>query len=556
MPVRTKSPLAPAFFLLMAAMLASSAPAQQRIFPTQQSSELCKISGVVKDSQTNQPIERALVDGSLDATLTDNEGRFELHLPCGGYTQLQVRRPGYSSAQGADAYPVQVEPDAPEITLKLTPMAIITGHVSVSNGGDPSDLYIRAFKSEYRNGHLQWNFAGQAKTDSNGTFRMYALDSPAKYLLCSQQSQEQSGVAPTANVTSGYPTTCYPSAMGAGSDGLLSLARGQSADVEISITRQPFYRVFIAMNAPQGQRQGISVHSYNGPNVNASLRWREEEQSYEAWLPSGTYYAESRSWNGSPSYGRVDFKVADTTVSGVRLSVLPLAPVEVLIHRLFTAKRNEQQRNEADPGLQLELIPVERNLEGFGGGVGLRHSEEEAPGHFEAEGIVPGRYWIHVSWVQGGYISAISSGSTDLTREPLVIGPGNTVQPIEVTVRNDGGTIYCTVNNPPNADGRNAGPVSGKFFNGPTVYVIPTGLRLSGFPQAQIWGPNGNAQFENLAPGVYRVVALSRFKDLNTADPSELANLMAQGKSVTVEAGATTSVRVDFANPDAEEPTP
>jgi hypothetical protein len=252
----------------------------------------------------------------------------------------------------------------------------------------------------------------------------------------------------------------------------------------------------------------------------------------------------------------VDFKVADTTVSGVRLSVLPLAPVEVLIHRLFTAKRNDQQISEADPGLQLELTPVERNLESFGGGVALRHSEEEAPGHFEAMGIVPGRYWINVAWVQGGYISAISSGTTDLTREPLVIGSGNSVPPIEVTIRNDGGTIDCTVNNPPNADMRNAGAISGRFSNGPTVYVIPTGPRLSGFPQAQIWGPGGNAHFENLAPGLYRVVALSKFKDLNTADPTELAKLIAQGKSVTVEAGGTTSVRVDFENPDAEEPTP
>ena len=176
-----------------------------RISPTQPSSELCKISGVVRDSLTNQPIERALADGQWDATLTDNEGRFELHLPCGGYTQLQVRRPGYSNAQGADAVPVQVEPDTPEITLKLTPLAIITGHVSISNGGDLGDLYFRAFKSDYRNGHLWWSFAGQAKTDTNGAFQMYGLDSPAGYLLCSQQAQEHSGVAPIASVTTDIP---------------------------------------------------------------------------------------------------------------------------------------------------------------------------------------------------------------------------------------------------------------------------------------------------------------------------------------------------------------
>lgn len=452
---------------------------------------------------------------------------------------------------------VHVEPDAPEITLNLAPRATITGHVSVSNGGDPSDLYFQAYKAGYWNGHPSWNFAGQAKTDSDGTFRMYELDSPAKYLLCSRQTEEHIGVPSTANVRYGYPTTCYPSSRGTDSDRLLQLGPGQQAEIEISLTRQPFYRVLIAASSPQGQRQGVTLYSHTGTNVNASIRWKDEDQSWEAWLPNGTYSAESHSWGVSPGYGRVDFNVADTTVSGLRMAVLPLAPVEVVVHKLFTAKVNEQPtvEAEANPGLELQLIPVEPKLQGTGGGVGLRHSEGAEPGHFEAERVTPGRYWVQAFYFLGGYVSALGSGATDLTREPLVIGPGNSVPPIEVTVRNDAGTIDCTLNNISRTDAQNSDFISGFVPNGPVVYAIPTVPRFSRLPRGS-FGVNGLARIENLAPGFYRVVALSKFRDLDAADSTELSNLMAQGKTVRVEARTNTSVHVDFAKSDDEEPNP
>ena len=554
MPGRTKFPLAPMLLIVTTALLARTSPGQPGVFHAQPSPSVCKIGGVVKNSLTGQPIERALVDGQVDAALTDSEGRFALHLPCGGYSQLQVRRPGYSNTRGADMHSVRVEPNAPEITINLAPRATITGHVSVSDGGDPGDLHFRVFKAGYWNGHPQWSFAGQAKTDSNGIFRMHELDSPANYLLCSQTTQEHNGVPSTVSVTYGYPSICYPSES-TDSGGFLRLVPGQQAEVEISITRQPFYRVSIAVNSPQSQRQGLRLYNLNGANMNASLRWKEEDQSWQAWLPNGTYYAESNSWGPSPAYGRVDFKVANTTVSGLRMTLLPRAPVEVVIHRLFTAKNTEHLTDESNPGLQMELIPVEPKLEGSGGGVGLRHAEGDEPGHFEAEHVTPGRYWVQASYFLGGYISAISSGATDLTREPLVIGPGNAVQPVEVTVRDDGGTIDLTLDNISRTDAQGTDFISGFVPNGPVVYAIPTGPRLSRLPRGS-FGLGGLARIENLAPGLYHVVALSKFRDLDAVDPTELANLMAQGKTVRVEAATSTSVRVDFAKPEDEEPNP
>ena len=62
----------------------------------------------------------------------------------------------------------------------------------------------------------------------------------------------------------------------------------------------------------------------------------------------------------------MDFKVADATVSGLRMTALPLAPVEVVIHKLFTAKTNEQpDRRGQSRAFNLQLMPVERKPGGL-----------------------------------------------------------------------------------------------------------------------------------------------------------------------------------------------
>jgi hypothetical protein len=466
-------------------------------------------------------------------------------------------------------FPVQFGTNAPDLILNLTPMATITGHVSVSNGAEPGELYFQAYRAEYRLGRVRWNVFGQAKTDSNGTFRFYDLDAPAKYLLCSQQKQEQRGIPSSTRVVYGYPTTCYPSSLGTDSEGLLLLAPGQHADIELSIAREPFHRVSIAVSSPQGQHAGVNIYAHDGKNISGWGGWKEEDQTWDAWLPNGMYYAESRAWDqSSASYGRVDFKVADTALNGVRMAVLPLSPVEVIIHKLFTDPppnenshgyviRTGTPQNQADPGLQLELIPLERRLEGGGGGIDLNHADDEPPDHFQAMNVTPGRYWVYVSWVSTGYVSAITSGGTDLTREPLVVGEGNTVPPIEVTVRNDGGSLDCTIKGLADSSlqtGRRM--FGGPLPSSPMVAAFPIGPRYATFPQTSLSDPNGTVRLDNLPPGLYRLITLSKFRDLDSEDPAEIAELMAKGKLVRIEAGSTTSVQLELGASGDSEPNP
>ena len=165
---------------------------------------------------------------------------------------------------------------------------------------------------------------------------------------------------------------------------------------------------------------------------------------------------------GTPaSYGRIDFKVADAPRPGLTVTALPLQPLRAEIHKDFTASSDSGQGIETVSGngnggfsnINLNLIPADNLFENpFGGN--LRRPDGASDGDvYEMDGVTPGRYWVQAMTPEG-YVSSMTSGQTDLMQEPLTIGAGESGAPIEITLRNDTGTIACTVNAPSKADSR------------------------------------------------------------------------------------------------------
>jgi len=535
----------------------------------QQAQESHTVAGVVRNSMTGQPIARALVDGQADATLTDNQGRFELHLSQ-RFANLQVRRPGYTSRENGRMHAFNLEDaETTNLTLYLTPTATITGHVVAENGGDPNNVFFQVYRKRSVRGHERWIPMGGAETNSDGIFKMFDVEAPANYVLCSHSHREQAiVVAPGKTISGyGYPSQCYPSGMTGGAD-VLNLSAGQQAEVEIPLARQPFYQVTIAEpNYPLGGQNGVNVQimQQDGLSANAPVQWNAQARTAEIYLPNGNYYAEGRSGGQTKAYGRVDFKVADMPLQSLRLVVLPLVPVPVEFHKEFANEADAKSKagavsfsviqgngmnRHADIGLQLELMPLDRITE-TALGIGLHYPDGVEDGdQLELDGVTPGRYWVLASYFRPGYISAITSAGVDLTKDPLVVGAGNNVAPIQVTVRNDGGHIDCTVNSP-SPPHRIGGYSIGA--SGVVVYAIPAGPRVSPIPQAGV-AMDGRTQIANLAPGTYRVIALEAYRDLDSMDTNDLSQLAEKGKTVTVAAGETVSVQVDVTRSEEQNP--
>ena len=549
-----------AAILLLFASLHDRAQAQEPTTAT--------VNGVVKNRLTGQPIARVLVDAQFDAMLTDSEGRFLLHVPKGFSTQLQVRRPGYTSGEEqGDGHRLNVDGDISGMVLYLISTATITGHVSTPDGADTTGMSFIAYRRRTRNGHPQWQEAGVANTNADGVFKMYDMQSPGDYVLCNRMFLDRTAGPRQGKPARGIPSQCDPADPGDGPDNLLNLAPGRQSDLEITRTMQPFYPVKIVVaNQPAGERGGLQVYSQNGIPTGAIMQWRDEGWT-EVDLPNGSYYAERRGWGKETSYGRVDFKVENGAPAALTLVPLPLAPVVVRFHKDFMASEEAQGSRASagsrvvtpnGPPAQLELMDAD-GMNGGGGGPPIRHAEGAPSDVFEMEGVTPGRYWVQAAWTAEGYVSAITSGGVDLSREPLTIGPGNTVPPLEVTLRNDTGQINCTVNGAGMRSAPSLGDVSGStgFSTGtnPTVYAIPAGARFS--RRARVGNVMaGVMSLPDLAPGTYYVMALENYRDVDLLDEQELARLEEKAKTVTVRAGGTVSVQLDLIKADDEEPAP
>src|SRR6202043_391896 len=92
--------------------------------------------------------------------------------------------------------------------------------------------------------------------------------------------------------------------------------------------------------------------------------------------------------------------------------------------------------------LQVNLIPDEQF--GLASPVSLRPPVDENDESLVIENVLPGRYRVSVT-TGIGYVSAITSGSTDLLQKPLVVGAGGTIPAMEITVRDDGAELDGTL---------------------------------------------------------------------------------------------------------------
>jgi len=371
-------------------------------------------------------------------------------------------------------------------------------------------------------------------------------------VLCSTLSTERGSTSMRDDRTYGYPSLCFPGGTDFASVTPLSLGTGQQADLEIALPRQRFYSASITvLNRPREPGVSVQIFDSSGRPLIGS-QWNSQTGVALAQLTNGSYYATAQTFGKTSLYGRVDFKVADEPVSGLTLTLLPLHPLTVEVHKEFTLPQsnnrfgNGPQGANTDPGppLGLSLIPADGTMQGGYGG-NLRHPEGSSDGNlFEMEAR-PGRYWVQANPFDG-YVSSITSNGADLAREPLLIGPGNTAAPIEITLRNDVGSISCTVNRPPVAadtPGHGSGELSITM-----VYAFSTNSDLRGTPQIRQIGRDGVGPFSipNLPPGLYRVVAFTGLQGAATGNAEEMAKLRELGRTVTVESGSTTNVTVDL----------
>jgi len=529
------------------------------------------VDGVVENSLTHQPIARVLVSSMSDEVLSDNEGRFELHLPA-GMGEIRLRRPGY----GGGGFMSMMMPDMPHriivaagmapLILYLTPAASIVAHVTLSSGDEPDGVRFTLYRRQAVNLYAQWAPIGNTVSDSQGDVRFPALSAPASYVFCSAASSDHAGPAAPGVRVYGYPGLCFPGGIDFASAiaAPLKLGPGQDAEFDVALDRQPFYPVTISVSgAGQNPAPFIQVHTASGEPTDFAT-YRDGPNGPTVFhLPNGSYYAEASAGRGLDSrrYARVDFTVAGGPVSGLMLVPVPVQPLSVEIRRDFTASTGEDSQppagfrlpgnfpndsglpDDSSPAVNISLVPPLDTAMGSVLGGALRHATSAPEGDYLWDITAQGRFRVQVNSFGPYYVSSITMGATDLARDLLVIGPGGSTQPIEIVLRNDFGQLLCTYAPPPSSSAPSA--PAAIDFNPVFVYAIPLFPSVERLHQGIARAAGQPSIPLALPPGSYLVVAALGPQQIDLDDAPLMSRLNAAGQKVTIQPGQTTTVAFD-----------
>ena len=520
------------------------------------------IRGTVINSVTQSPVARALVYSGDNrfAALTDSEGHFEFTVhnsepassgafvfggPVGSYRRgpgqfwLMARKPGFLSQNGGPQ--VTVSP-GDEITISLIPESILKGKINVESGEPAGGVFVQLFSREIVNGFSRWVHGLATQTNSSGEFRFAELPAGSYKLVTHEWMDNDPATASPGAQVFGFPPVYYPGVSDYSAASTIELAAGETTEADLSITRQPYFQVRIPVPEPVLGGMDIHVQGQRGPGY--SLGYNEGEQRIEGLLPNGNYTVQATTYGMSSSSGTVNIRVAGATLDGPAMRLLPNSAIALQVKEEFNDTRwngsmswNDGKRTITLHGprtyLQVQAISADDSAEPRGGS--LRPPTAPNDNSLVLENLSPGKYWLQLSTARG-YIASATMGSTDLLRQPLIVGSGPAA-PIEVTLRDDGAEIDGTVTS--SGDQDSVSKPRQAF-----VYCVP--LPESGGQYMQL-GVSDDGKFSNamMTPGEYRVLAFAAQQPhLPYRDPEAMKPFDGKGTVVHLTAGQKTSVQV------------
>ncbi len=534
------------------------------------------IRGIVINSVTREPIARALVSspGNRLATMTNSEGRFEFTLPRadtaseGGSGSnappgirpysLMARKPGFLTDPNSQANNIRNNPSE-DLTLALTPEAVIVGTVTLPTAEAPDSITLQIFRRQVQDGRGRYVPAGSAQSTSEGQFRFSDLPAGTYKLLTNELLDHDPLTAdPFASDSRGplfgYPPVYYQSASDFGSASTIQLAAGQTRSVNLSLVKQRYYRVKVPVVVPvtDGGENGVSVevyaHGHKGPGF--SLGYNNRDHAIEGMLPDGIYTIEASSSGPSRVTGLETLIVKGApgdgrTIDGPLMTLVPNASIPVYVREEFTsAARDDGNAALRKPHDYLSMALESADDFGMGADVPLRNPTGSGDGSLAIEGAPPGRYWVRVQSSRG-YPASIRSGNLDLLHQPLVVGLGGGVSPIEITMRDDTAEINGTVEGmTPPAPG--AARVPGPGQSRTHVYYIPVADSSGRFAEISV-RPDGSFVSLGLAPGTYRVLAFDQVQaEIEYRNPEAMRAYDSKGQVVRVAGGQKEHVQLQL----------
>ena len=499
-----------------------------------QSSARYTLGGSVVNSVTGEPVRKAMVELNGSQTrraFTEPDGSFQFEGVQGGTFVLTARRPGFmdiadpsmgrvQSRSGATTFTaagsVTVGPDMGSITLKLVPLARISGRVLDTEGEPVSNVTVRCLQQSIVSGHRVWQPAQSTGTDDGGNFLIDNLP-PGRVLLETLSQQVYPGLIADDDASRLiYRSQYYPNATDMGAAQPIDLTAGQDARIEFTVSVVRGTRVFFSVAPPMGWVSATLIDA-SGDEVEAMVR---RNIRTGGWIlpsiPPGTWRLSVTSNGGARGEANIDVGSAD-----VRNVVVPLSePVQVPI--MITGGTSGQS---GTPPVTVQLISSGPGRLSQVNPVFVSSRDRNAP---LGAGAPPGPYHVTVNVPGSDCVESITSGSTDLSSSDYVVPAGSSPAPINVELRSDCSSIEVSATNQQQT----------------TAVVVAGGVHKLE-PLVSVVGSSDTPAEVRLTPGEYDVFAFSDLTELEYGNPEVLKNYKSQHVSLSPNQKAAINVDVN-----------
>jgi len=499
-----------------------------------------RIAGTVVNAMTGAPLSqtRISIADTRDRSkpigmITTEDGHFEFsHLKAGKYSLAGAKRGFISAAyeqheQYSTAIVTGEEFATENLVLRLTPMALITGHVTDEFGEGIRSANVTLYFENHNGGMTRITHYSNSMSDDRG-FYDFSLLRPGKYYISvtakpwyaiHPASAVDGSSAPASQVSSGldaaYPTTYYNGATDADGATAIDVKGGDRLEIDVHVNPVPaLHLMFRVPTNEQGQQGGFQMPMLE-KRVFDSVSYAQTEGMNSVGpglfeitgVPPGRYTVRVKSSDAGRGQQAAD---VDLVQNGQELN---------------------DSRGEALGGLKVTIkMPGDEPLPKQYG-VGMQDARRrfvafkqgDPAGQFTFEDLPAGKYAIWVgSQAKPFSVVRVTSPAGDSWGHEVSIAAGATA---EVTATISAGIV------------RIEGVVKkkDKKIGGVMVALVPNDpvahMDLFRRDQSDF---DGTFVLQGVIPGAYTIVAVEDAWGLDWMQPSVLARYVQHGQNISV----------------------
>jgi protocatechuate 3,4-dioxygenase beta subunit len=428
-----------------------------------------------------------------------------------------------------------------EITFRLTPHGVITGHILDEDGDPVSGVQVQVARSGYSQGRKQLMFSGGASTNDLGEYRIFGI-APGKYFLSAtyRNMMAMSNAvdhSTTASPDEEYVPTYYPGTIDPTGAAQVEVAPGATLsgiNLKLSKARTVRVRGHVIQSQATGRPMiSVTLLPRNTDQISMMMsmsrnRIVDAKGNFEiTGVQPGSYYLRAMMNTSGKSFsGSTAVVVGSSNLENVNVTI---GSGLTITGRL----RVDGPSNESLSNLQLRLMPREPGTMMFSN----NQAKLNEDGSFRIEDVGSDVYNLNVFGLPDGfYVKSARMGESEILTSGLDATAGQ-LAPLEVVLSPNAGQLSGAVTN----------PTTSQPAPGATVVLIPQEKdrrEVFSFYKTVTTDQSGNFSFKNLTPGDYKVYAWEDIEPGAYSDPDFVKPVESKGESVNIKEGSKPAVQL------------